>query len=293
MTSCVRASRPSLLLVLAALLSTAMAQPSAAWEYLVVSYATPTSGAPRSELGGGEASRSKVLRFADLGIPLPASATELQRNIDLLGRFGWELAAVVDSAEDGQQLIFKRPYDQVRSEREAQRIAAERAAILAEFDSVRELPRVADVSELELVDLDAVDRARATVDRNVRDAAGVRARILDVLEMGYPIAHLEVDARAQSPSAPADVVVRLTQDVTNAALVGATEYRSSLALGAYAELLAALAQVGLAASTSAFCIEDQGVGTGRVLLTVDLAIRVDGTATVVATRRSTHCFVEA
>ena len=257
-----------------------------------MAYAAPSSGAPRSDVGAGEASRSKVLRFGDLGIPLPPSATELQRNSDLLGRFGWELVAVVGTVEDGQQLIFKRPYDEARSEREAERIAAERAAILAEFDSVRELPRVADATALELVDLDAVDRAQATEDRNARDTETVRGRIVEVQELGFPLSHLEVAARATAPDAPADVVVRVSQDVTNAALVGTTEYRSSLALGAYAEFLAALEQVGLAASASAFCVEDQGVGTGRVLLTVDLTIEVDATRTVVATRRSTHCFVE-
>ncbi|MFN2323696.1 MAG: hypothetical protein ABR510_12150, partial [Trueperaceae bacterium] len=93
-----------------------------------------------------------------------------------------------------------------------------------------------------------------------------------------------------APDAPADVFVRVTQDVTNAALVGAGEFRRSLALGAHGELLAALERVGLRASDDASCADAAGVATGRVQLVVDLEIVVDGARTVVATRRSTHCF---
>jgi hypothetical protein len=279
-------------LIVVAMLPIARAQTVGAWEYLVVAYATPSLGADLADVGAAEASRSKVRRFADLGIPLPQDATALQRNIDLLGRFGWELVAVVGTVDEGRRMLFKRPFDEERSAREAELIRTERAAIVAQFDTVPEPPRVADPTAPELVDLDALDRAQALEDRGARAGEAVRAQFLEVHELGFPLSHLDVEARIDTPEAAADLAVRVVQDVTNAALVGTSEYRSSLALGAYAELLDALEQVGLAQSEEGSCPVAGGLGTGRLQLTVDLAIRVGAASTVVATRRSTHCFVE-
>ncbi len=281
-----------LVLVLAALLPIALAQTVTEWEYLVVAYDAPSFAAPRTDLAAEAASHSKVLRFADLGIPLPQEATDLQRGIDVLGRFGWELVTVVGTVEGRQQLIFKRPYDAERSAGEAARIEAERAELRAAFDATRAPPRVADATAPQLVDLDAVERAQATTARNDRDAEAVRARIDAVAATGFPLADATIVGRALTPEAPADVRVRVAQDVTAAALVGTSEYRRSLALGAHQEFLAALERAGLAASAYAFCVENPGVGTGRVQLVVDLVIEVDDARTVVATRRSTHCFEE-
>ncbi len=280
------------LLVAAALLPFAFAQTAVEWEYLVVAYDAPSFAAPRTELSAEAANRSKLLRYADLGIPLPQEATDLQHNIDVLGRFGWELVSVVATAEGGPQLIFKRPYDVERSAGEAARIEAGRAELLAAFDATRAPPRVADATAPQLLDLDAVERAQATIARNERDAESVRVLIDAVAATGFPLADLTTVGRALAPDAPPDVRVRVAQDVTNAALVGASEYRRSLAVGAHAEFLAALEGAGLAVSDYAFCVEAQGVGTGRVQLVVDLVIEVDDARTVVATRRSTHCFVE-
>lgn len=284
--------RVLLVLVFTTLLPIALAQTIAEWEYLVVAYGAPSFAAPRTDLAAEAASRSKVLRFADLGIALPQEATDLQRSIDVLGRFGWELVTVVGTVEGRQQLIFKRPYDAVRSAGEAARIEAERAELLAAFDATRGPPRVADATAPQLVDLDAVERAQATNARNERDVQTVRALIDAVAATGFPLSDLTIAGHALTPEAPADVRVRLAQDVTNAALVGASEYRRSLALGAVEEFLAALERAGLTASDYAFCVEAQGVGTGRVQLVVDLVIEVQTTRTVVATRRSTRCFDE-
>ncbi len=279
-------------LLLLAVLPIALAQTVVEWEYLVVAYDAPSFAGPRTDLAAEAASHSKVLRFADLGIPLPREATDLQRSIDVLGRFGWELVTVVGAAEGGQQLIFKRPYDAERSASEAARIEAERAELLAAFDATRAPPRVADATAPQLVDLDAVERAQATARRNERDAETVRGLIEAAAATGFPLSDLAIVGRALAPDAPADVRVRVAQDVTNAALVGASEYRRSLALGAHAEFIAALERAGLAASDYAFCARDRGVGAGRVQLVVDLVIEVDETRTVVATRRSIHCFEE-
>ena len=286
------ARRLRLVLAVATLLPVALAQTLPVWEYLVVAYETPSLDASMNDVGAAEASRAKIRRFGDLGIPLPRDATALQRNIDLLGRFGWELVAVVGTVDEGRQMLFKRPYDEERIEREAELIANERATILAQFDAVRESPRVADPDAPELVDLDAVDRAQATDARNARDVEYVRERIIELAAMGFPLSHLEVEARSAAPDAAGDVVVRLIQSVTEAALVGENEYRSTLALGAYAELLAGLERVGLAPSDVGACTPDEGIGTGRVQLTVDLAIVAEASVTIVGTRRSTHCFVE-
>ena len=286
------ARRLRLALFVLAVLPFATAQTVTEWEYLVVAYDAPSFAAPRVDLSAEEASYAKVLRFANLGIPLPQEASGLQRDIDVLGRFGWELVAVLAATDDGPQLIFKRPYDADRSALEAERIEAERAELLATYRGTREPPRVAEPTAPQLVDLDAVERVEATADRNDRDADRVRALIDAAAATGFPLSGLTVAAHALAPDGPADVRVRVAQDVTDAALVGATAYRSSFALGAYDQFLAALARAGLAASDFAFCAPAQGVGTGRVQLVVDLVIEVEGTRTIVATRRSTRCFQE-
>ena len=90
------------------LAATAQAQEIVEWEYLVVSYGTTYFTDPVLNLEG-EAGASKILLLSELGITLPREATELQRDIDVLGRFGWELVAVVGTIGGDQQIVFKRP----------------------------------------------------------------------------------------------------------------------------------------------------------------------------------------
>src|SRR5690606_25660143 len=85
------------------------------WEYLIVSYGETRFANPFLDPDSSNASFSKVQLFSDLGVTLPSEAITLQRNVDILGRFGWELITVVGTIGGDQQLVFKRPYDEQRS----------------------------------------------------------------------------------------------------------------------------------------------------------------------------------
>ncbi|MFX1679204.1 DUF4177 domain-containing protein [Mitsuaria sp. CC2] len=74
------------------------------WEYVVVSYGKTLFGAPQ-----------KTLAYRTLGLPDGQEGSDLQKSLDILGRFGWELVSVVGAIGGDQQLILKRRFDRVRS----------------------------------------------------------------------------------------------------------------------------------------------------------------------------------
>lgn len=141
------------------------------WEYLVVSYGNTPFIDPLIELETMGTVFSKVEMFGEIGITVPLEAIELQRNIDVLGKFGWELVSVVGAIGGDQQLVFKRPYDAERSAQEAARIRAERSRLLEAYNAQR-----ADSREgSELIELDALERAQAIEAKNEADAAAARS----------------------------------------------------------------------------------------------------------------------
>lgn len=259
----------------------------AEWEYLVVSYGTTYFSDPLLEADASDATFSKVQLFSDLGVTLPNEAISLQRNIDILGRFGWELVTVVGTIGGDQQLVFKRPYDEQRSADEAARIRAEREELIAAYNEAR-----SDTSSTEqtpeLVDLDAVERAQATDARNRRDEATVRSAIEAAAAHGSSLVALDVEGRAYSPEAAPRVYVRVTQDVTGTALVGPGQYRRSLVDTAVEGLFEALGPAGLSKPRYGFCLGDDA--DGEVNITVTAVLQHGGTTTAVGNYTEVRCF---
>ena len=218
------------------------------WEYLVVSYGTTYFSNPLLEADSANATFSKVQLFSEIGVTLPNEAITLQRNIDVLGKFGWEMVTVVGSIGGDQQILFKRPYDEQRSKEEAARIRAEREELIAAYNtSSASADAGAPAAETpKLVDLDAVERAQATDARNTRDASKVRGVVETAAASGYLLPELTVTGNAYSPDGMGRVTVQVTQDVTAAALVASGQYRSNLVTSAVEQFKAALVRAGFA-----------------------------------------------
>lgn len=136
------------------------------WEYLVVSFGKTRFGDPVLDPELKQAGRSKVLSYSEAGVVAAAEAVLVQRQMDALGRFGWELVAVVGSIGGDQQMIFKRPFDPDRRAIEAQLIKAEGERIAEEQRNERERLATQKTPDA-LIDLDEAER-QAGVDAEAK-----------------------------------------------------------------------------------------------------------------------------
>lgn len=280
-----------LLPLLLALTPNALAQEQTGeWEYLVVSYGTTYFDNPLPDSDADGATYSKVQLFSDIGVTIPNEAIALQRNVDVLGMFGWEMVTVVGSIGGDQQIVFKRPYDAERSAEEAERIKAEREELIAAYNATNEATEDDEPTEEtpQLVDVDAVERAQATEARNERDANTVRGIIEATAASGFPLPALDVNGEAYAPDSKANVRVRVTQDVTETALIAPGQYRKSLVKDAVDEFFAALAQADLPESDDGLCWRD--LPEGKAMVTVVAVINHNDVASEVGTYRQEHCF---
>lgn len=270
--------------------ASAQAAEDSEWEYLVVSYGTTYFSDPLLDPDAANATFSKVQLFSEIGVTLPQEAVTLQRNIDVLGMFGWEMVTIVGSIGGDQQIVFKRPYDAERSAAEAERIKAERQELIDLYEATSSRSNTDEATERpQLIDLDAVERAQATEDRNRRDEGTVRGWIEAAAATGFMLPDLVVVGRARSPDSSPEVSVTITLDVTEAALVGPGQYRRSLATTAINNLFETLLTTGFVAPPiySSFCFSDP---VGEASITVNAVIQHGGVTTTVATNYKTYCF---
>lgn len=168
----------------------AVAQPKAAavsppavvqeaqWEYLVVSYGKTLFGSPE-----------KTLAYRAIGLNATAQeATEIQRSLDVLGRFGWEMVTIVGAIGGDQQIVFKRRYDKSRVAGEANAILKGKELYLKDLvdilereQRVREQAQSAAEAERNkprLIELDAQaleeQRRRISAERTEKVLAAIR-----------------------------------------------------------------------------------------------------------------------
>lgn len=277
-------------LCLSVLASAHAEDPPAEWEYLVVSYGETYFSQPLS-LNADKATFSKVQRFSEIGVTLPSEAINFQRNVDVLGMFGWEMVTIVGSIGGDQQIVFKRPFDERRSAEEAERVRAERENLIAAYEaSTSSLEHDASTEEgdVVLVDLDAAERAQAMEARNAVDESTVRTIIETAAASEFPISDLVVTGRARGTSDAPSVAVSLTQDVTAAALVGPGQYRKSLVDIAVDQFQRALVGSGMVRQRSNVC--GYGNPPGEASVSIKAIIVQEGSSVDVGSYRSTFCF---
>lgn len=130
------------------------------WEYLVVSYGKTVFGAPE-----------KTLAYRSIGLSATAQeANEVQRSLDVLGRFGWEVVTIVGTIGGDQQIVFKRRYDRNRSVNEGSEILKGREVFLRDLlDIMQRENRIreeadaaahAERNKPRLIELDAFEAAQ-------------------------------------------------------------------------------------------------------------------------------------
>lgn len=277
---------PTFLLILTLLFFPAAFAASEAdpYEYLVVSYGETLYSNPFLNPDSADAAFSKVQLFSEIGVTIPSEAITLQRNIDVLGQFGWEMITVVGSIGGDQQLVFKRPYDFERSAAEAERIRVERDELIAAYSATKD-----DTPQgTELVDVDAAEHAEALNARNNRDTATVR-RLTEVAAAvaSIKLPELTVNATAYGIDDRGRVSVKTTQDVTATALISPGQYRGSLVTEAMDQFKAALAGSGFTKPKYGHC---SGSGEHEATFSFTAIINHDDTITRVGSGHTKYCF---
>ena len=81
-----------------------MARVDQQWEYIIVCFGKTAFENPQ-----------KTLAYRTLGVSGGNEGAALEANLDIMGRFGWEVVAIVGAIGGDQQIVLKRKYDKLRS----------------------------------------------------------------------------------------------------------------------------------------------------------------------------------
>jgi hypothetical protein len=125
------------------------------WEYLVATFGKTYFS-----------SENKLLAYKNIGLMEGQEGVILQSNLDVLGRFGWEVVGIVGSIGGDQQIVLKRTYDPERIKKDRELIAQEEKK-QAELELTRSKEEEAWLAKQKdailqkkvLVDLDAIELA--------------------------------------------------------------------------------------------------------------------------------------
>ncbi len=244
------------------------------WEYLIVSPGKVYFSNPLTDEAAKTSGKSKLLNFSNAGLFTGSEGISTQTAIDVLGKFGWELVAVVGAIGGDQEMVFKRPFDPQRSEKEAEMIRNEGELLR----KIKEAEFKQSTTTNVLVDLDAEERRAAVA--ATRKSQEVRLRTV-IDELKNP--DISVDYIFSSADSPEDVDVSasLSVDGTEELLSDGNKYRSSEA-------------ERFASSTADIVFRAAGLKRnqyseylGHVRITVHVFINFGGKREVVATVRRT------
>jgi hypothetical protein len=187
------------------------------WEYIVVSYGKTLFENPQ-----------KTLAYRTLGLSGGSEAIAFESNLDIMGRFGWELVAIVGQIGGDQQLVLKRRYDKARSANESGMILQGKEVYLKDLaDIIERSNRLAEEARLQaeaeknkpqLVDLDALDEQAA------------QHRKFQALEKSYVAAFQRTDLAPSSTitvksSFSGGVIVDIRTNLTENFLKDGNSYR--------------------------------------------------------------------
>ena len=191
------------------------------WEYLVISFGKTTFGVPE-----------KMMAYKSLGLDNGNEATDLQKNIDILGRFGWDVIGIVGAVGGDQQIVLKRKYDKARSENEYGMIQSGKEIYLKDLqDIIQRALRLADeqnrsmintTGKPSLIDYDEVDKQKTRKDLIQFLAETYKAKF-DNLKIGAP-KMLSIEYKTVFSD---DVVVYVSLDLTKTFLIDNKGHRSS------------------------------------------------------------------
>ena len=197
----------------------AMVQVDQQWEYIVVSYGKTTFEGPQ-----------KTLAYRTLGLSSGSEATDVEANLDIMGRFGWEIVAIIGAIGGDQQIVLKRKYDKARSANEYGMIIRGQEVYFKDLsDIAQRTSRLLDESRRQaeadrnkprLIDLDSVDEQAE------------RQRKLTGLEKSYAEAFQKLEIASTSTigvkyknAYSSDIEVEIRSDLTSKFLKNGNSYR--------------------------------------------------------------------
>jgi hypothetical protein len=164
---------------------------------------------------------SKILNYGDVGVTLASEAISTQEQMDILGRFGWELVSIVGTIGGDQEFVFKRPYDSQRSQQEAEIIKLEGAKLVEIINTpIPETP-----AEPQLVDLDRSERELALTSK--RQEYITRATSL-LSPKGFTVTEINAESNIYDPENEFRVSANVLLDVTDIVENG-NQFRGSVA----------------------------------------------------------------
>lgn len=199
------------------------------WEYLIISFGKTYFSDPNEQPESKIRGLSKLLSYSEpglstseisaLGKVTSQEAMAAEKNLDTLGKFGWELVGIVGVIGGDQQMVLKRVYDAEQSKTEANVIRAEGERLLkSQQDAAAELARA------ELIDLDALEKANAINDTRRTEEARLRTAIETV--NNYPFTEIKVVSSASQP-ADSGLVAEVVLDGNARLLKEGKNYRTS------------------------------------------------------------------
>jgi len=215
----------ALVLSLNCLCAQAIPQKDTQWEYIVVSFGKTVFGIPE-----------KTMAYKAVGIGNGNESTSLQSNLDILGRFGWEVVGFIGQIGGDQQIVLKRKYDKSRSADEFSQIEngkelymkdlmdiAERAKRIQEN---QEKANLADSGKTKLIDLDEVDR--------IQKRAALLVALTDYYQKRFAIAKVDAPMSFEihyENRLMDNIVINISYDLTPNYLIAGNSYRQSLVDG--------------------------------------------------------------
>lgn len=240
----------------------------AQWEYLVVSYGKTVFGNPE-----------KTLAYRAIGLAATAQeANEIQRSLDVLGRFGWEIVTIVGAIGGDQQIVFKRRYDKTRVSNEASAILKGKEIYLKDLLDI--LEREKRVRDEAAAIAEAERNKPRLIELDARDAEAIRAKLSAERLAIYTAAmsgttwgpKTQIVVRADPKFTFVDVKV----DVTETMLQDGNSYRKSdVSLWLKKQVVA-----GLKAATSE--------GWGSSFITVTASLVFEGKTVVVGSEKASY-----
>lgn len=240
----------------------------AQWEYLVVTYGKTLFGNPE-----------KTLAYRAIGLSATAQeANEVQRSLDVLGRFGWEIITIVGSIGGDQQIVFKRRYDRARATNESMAILKGKEIYLKDLIDIIE--REKRVREEALAVADAERQKPRLIELDAQEQEARRAAAIAERQAAYNA------ALAATPWGPKVAItvrgtlsftsVELKVDVTGQVLQDGNAYRKSEVTSWLKKTV--LPTLRAASPTSA----------GSVFISAAASINFQGNTVVVATEKSDY-----
>ena len=248
------------------------------WEYLVVSFGKTYFSDPNAEPEAKTAGLSKLLSYSKIGVLSATEGLLVEKQMDTLGKFGWELIGIVGAIGGDQQMVFRRAYDSEQSKLEAILIGEEGERLLALQREV-----ATQASQAEFIDLDAAEFAAATNENRQREEARLRPAV-ENLKI-YQVVEVKIMSTASTPT-DSRVNAQVLIDGSNKLLKEGNKYRTSEAEALAKEVAAVIAVAADVRSEYGSPESYMAFALGEVKISVSIRVSFQGKEKVVATAQA-------